>query len=150
MATELHVTRGLPGSGKSTWARRQPLWRVNRDDLRAMSRAESWPYGDPYYEGLLTAIQHAQVGALLDERISVVVDDTNLSNATMWALDNLARDHMALLLIHDFTPMPLEVCIERDKLRPSPVGEAVIRQMWAGYLANPKWGGPIVSRHGAE
>jgi hypothetical protein len=35
--SKLIITRGLPGSGKTTWARQQVRFvRVNRDDLREM------------------------------------------------------------------------------------------------------------------
>ena len=46
--TELIMARGLPGSGKTTWAKGQVeksggrYKRVNRDDLRAMLDAGQW------------------------------------------------------------------------------------------------------------
>lgn len=43
--TTLTITKGLPGSGKTSWARQQPGWRVNRDTLRAML-APMWKHGD--------------------------------------------------------------------------------------------------------
>ena len=55
MAATLFITRGLPASGKSTWAREQlakaPLGtvvRLNRDDLRRMSRPAG--YGKPHHK----------------------------------------------------------------------------------------------------
>lgn len=40
----------------------------------------------------------------------------------------------AELIIHDFTDVPLEVCIDRDLKRISSVGEKVIRSMHKQYL----------------
>lgn len=82
--TELVVTRGIPASGKTTWAR---AWvaadetnrtRVNRDDLRQTlyGRDAPLPHG---LEEALTAAQHAAVRALLVAGRSVVVDDMHLN-----------------------------------------------------------------------
>ena len=83
MTRILIITRGLPGSGKSTqaleWVNQEPdrRARVNRDELRMAL------YGK--YTGLTfkqeQALSHAQraaVKSLLEGGRSVVVDDTNL------------------------------------------------------------------------
>lgn len=131
--TTLTITRGLPGSGKTTWARTQPAWRVNRDDLRAMLRP-TWKHGDDDHETLCSAIQYAIIRELLHDR-DVIIDDTNLRGDTMLALESIARIARAEFVVVDFTDVPLEVCIERDTARPNPVGEHVIRRMWEKYLA---------------
>lgn len=66
----LTLTRGLPGSGKSTWAKAQTLSRpntvrVNRDDVRAMLLPE-WPHGDTGWEWTCTLAQYAQIRARLE------------------------------------------------------------------------------------
>ena len=139
--TTLTITKGLPGSGKSTWARQQQkakpgLWRVNRDDLRAML-VPAWAFGAYDDEDLLTVVQHRAVHALLYNGIDVVVDDTNLSDRAVAGLRAVADDNGATFLIQDFTDVPIETCIERDAARPEGerVGEAVIRRMHAKYLA---------------
>jgi predicted ABC-type ATPase len=46
--TTLYMTKGLPGSGKTTWAKEMvskskgSVKRVNKDDLRAMLDAGEW------------------------------------------------------------------------------------------------------------
>lgn len=131
--TTLTVTRGLPGSGKTTWARTQPGWRVNRDDLRAMFRPD-WKHGDEHDETACTAVQYAAIRELLRDRY-VIVDDTNLHDEHLLALESIARVAGADFVIVDFTDVPLETCIARDAARPNPVGEAAIRRMWDRYLA---------------
>jgi predicted kinase len=132
--TTLTITRGLPGSGKTTWARQQPGWRVNRDDLRAMLRP-TWPHGDPAHEDPLTEAQHSAICALLFHDRDVIVDDTNLRQDHVEALHQLADQYGAEFVIRDFTDVPLETCIEQDAARPNPVGEHIIRGMWQRYLA---------------
>ncbi len=136
----LFITRGLPASGKTTWAREQQandpaLWRVNRDDLRAMVASNGWNYDATTSEDMLTAIQHAAIAILLDDNFDVVVDDTNLRPADVERLEALALDANADIVIKDFTDVPLATCIERDVLRRHPVGEKVIRSMHDRYLA---------------
>lgn len=142
--TTLTITRGLPGSGKSTWARQQQetkpgLWRVNRDDLRAML-VPAWAFGDQNDEDLLTVVQHRAVHALLYNGIDVIVDDTNLSDRAVKGLREVADDNGATFVIQDFTGVPLETCLARDAARPNPVGEQVIRRMWHTYLAPTHYG----------
>lgn len=135
--TQLVLTVGLPGSGKSTWAKQ---WvaedparraRVNRDDLRTMLRGEL-VWGDRDLEEQVTAAQRATVRALLEAGISVVVDDTNLNRARRGALISIGQAAGADVVIHQMDT-PLEECIRRDALRPphQRVGEAVIRRLAA-------------------
>jgi predicted kinase len=137
---KLIITRGLPGSGKSTWARarqaRDPnLARVNRDDLRRMLFPD-WPHGDPEAEEILTLVQEAAIEVLLEHTsLHVVADDTNLDPQHVQALDLLAHAMDAEFHVQDFTHVPLDVCIARDAARPNPVGEQVIRAMHEKHLA---------------
>jgi|SRR5690606_32096562 len=135
--TQLILTVGLPGSGKSTWAREwvaeDPAHRarVNRDDLRTMLRGEL-VWGDRDLEAQVTAAQRAAVAALLEAGVSVVVDDTNLNPARRGALISIGQAAGADVVIHRMDT-PIEECIRRDALRPphQRVGEAVIRRLAA-------------------
>src|SRR3954453_13638214 len=135
--TRLLITRGLPASGKTTFARKlQPRGvRVNRDDLRRML------HGERLYtqraEGQVTHAQRAAVEALLRAHADVIVDDTNLRNKTVREWAELAARHGATFEVHDFTDVPLEECIRRDADRDPPdrVGEEAIRRMHKRYLA---------------
>ena len=131
--TTLTITRGLPASGKTFWARQQPGWRVNRDDLRAMVVSD-WPHGDAGHEDLLTGVQRNLIIVLLARDRDVTVDDTNLRPDVVDRLRRIAAGYGAEFLIEDFTHVPLDVCLERDAARPNPVGEQVIRGMWERYL----------------
>ncbi len=132
--TTLTITRGLPASGKTTWARQQPGVRVNRDDLRAML-LPTWPWGDRAAEDMCTAVQHAAIVELLIAGRDVIVDDTNLHADHVEELAGIAAGTGCEFRVRDFTDVPVEVCVARDAARPSPVGEAVIRRMHERYLA---------------
>jgi predicted kinase len=131
---KLTITRGLPGSGKTTWARAQPGVRVNRDDLRRM--LHGGPIGLGWAEVQVTLAQRALVEALLRGGVDVICDDTNLPTAAVRDLASLAVAGGAEVVVRDFTDVPLEECIARDAGRSGDehVGEAAIRRMWRRYL----------------
>lgn len=135
--TRLLITRGLPASGKTTFARKlQPgVVRVNRDDLRRMLHGQR--LFTQWAEGQVTQAQRATVEALLRARADVIVDDTNLRNKTVREWAELAARFDATFEVHDFTDVPLEECLRRDADRPQDdrVGEEPIRRMHARYLA---------------
>ena len=112
--TRLLITRGLPASGKTTFARKlQPrVVRVNRDDLRRMLHGER--LFTQWAEGQVTQAQRAAVEALLRAHTDVIVDDTNLRAKTVREWAELAARFDATFEVHDFTDVPLEECIRRD------------------------------------
>jgi predicted kinase len=150
MAT-LTITRGLPGAGKTTWARQQPrAVRVNRDDLRQM--LHGGPLGLGWAEVQVTIAQRAQIDALLRAGINVICDDTNLRSRTVRELAELARACDAAVVIRDFTEVPVDVCVTRDAAREegTRIGEAGIRSMWQRYLAGRRLPLPVPRGAGAR
>lgn len=144
---ELIITRGLPGSGKTMWARE---WmeedpfnraRVNRDSLRDMLfNIEG--LGTYEQEQRVTQVQQNIARNLLRSGVSVVVDDTNLrlKYAKSWAM--VAEQTGAKFIVNDdFTMVDLDTCIEQDEDRGAQVtlgryvGSEVIRRMHERYLA---------------
>jgi predicted kinase len=134
----LTITRGLPGSGKTTqahaWVAEDPAQRarVNRDDLRAMLHAGLW-LGAPT-ERQIVAVRDAAITALLAAGVDVVSDDTNLDERTAGDLRALAELVGAGFEVLDLRHVPVEVCVRRDAARAKPVGEGVIRGMAAKHL----------------
>ncbi|MGC4876738.1 AAA family ATPase [Micromonospora sp. DT43] len=134
--TRLIATRGLPASGKTSFARTlQPsVVRVNRDDLRRMLHGER--LFTQWAEAQVTVVQRAQVEALLRARADVCVDDTNLRARTLRGWAELASRHGADFEVHDFTDVPLDECLRRDAARPAAeqVGADAIRRLHERYL----------------
>ena len=143
----LILTRGIPASGKTTWAKEwlaaapdgERRARSNRDDLRAsvFGRDGVLPHDD---EETITRIQHAAVRDLLRRGVSVVVDDINLRAkfARVWA--DLAVECGAELQVQDFTDVPLGEVLRRDADRAAQGGRSVgadaIRAIHAKFLAS--------------
>src|SRR5256885_16430889 len=101
----LTVTRGLPGAGKTTWARAQGGHvRVNRDELRRMLHGGALL--TDWAEKQVTIAQRAQVEALLRAGLNVICDDTNLRAATVRDLFRLGRACGADTVVRDFTAGP--------------------------------------------
>ena len=139
---KLIITRGLPASGKSTWAKQWVLEdpehrvRINQDDIRLMLD-EYWvpnEYWVPSREKLVQRIQKEALIEALERGYDIVIDNTNLNEKV---LDN----YRALVIAHgnhtieykDFFDTPLSVCIERDKNRDLQVTEKVIRSFYNNY-----------------
>ena len=140
--TKLVITRGYPGSGKTTLAKewvaadtgdRSAPWRarVNRDDLRATlfgaSGVLTWEQ-----EQAITKAQRAQVRILLKAGYDVIVDDTNLRLRYARAWADLALEEGAEFEVWD-VKTPVDVCVDRDWQRQRVVGEEVIRGLAAKF-----------------
>lgn len=138
--TELVITRGLPASGKTTFAR---LWverdrakraRVNRDDLRRMVDDGVFIAGTT--EQRIQAVRNSVIAGLLNRGVSVVCDDTNLDNRTCRDLHDIAKRAKAEFRIEDFTNTSLELCLTRNEAREdkAPIPQSVIEDMWQRYI----------------
>lgn len=149
---EYIIARGIPGSGKSTWAQKwaeeDPLnrVRVNRDDIRQqLIKAEGVkPHQrtDGYYvydkktgrldkdfEGRITNLENSITKRALDAGKSVVSDNTNLGGKVGKLGMQIARQRNFPVVVKEF-PVDIEEAIRRDKLRDRSVGEKVIKSMY--------------------
>lgn len=134
----LTMTVGLPGSGKSTWARQQVLAaqpgevvRVNKDSLRTMLHADR--YDGRTTEQQVLDVQNLVVSHLLRQGCGVICDDTGFGHESrMQALADAA--FVPLVINRDFLDVPIDTCIARDLQRCESVGEAVIRKMYRKHI----------------
>lgn len=139
---KLLILKGLPASGKSTYAReliRDPDWRrVSRDDLRTMFNNYDYANSD---EKLVNVVYLEAVRVALKTGYNVVSDACNLDARSEKALRMIARDYDADVEVK-FFDVPLEECIARDSMRvphnPKSryVGEEAIRRFHDRYLAS--------------
>jgi len=137
---ELVVTRGLPGCGKSTWAK---AWvaenvthraRVERDQLRNMMHDGVWK--GRATEDQVVLGQLAMVSALLTGGVSVVVSDTNLHEGVFNQLEALAKQLDVEFTVQDFRDLPLDVCLKRNAQRTGKefIPKHVILDMYNKYI----------------
>lgn len=130
------ILRGLPASGKSTWAKQQvdanpgKYKIVNKDSMRAMFDNGKFSKGN---ESFILKARDALILLALQEGYYPVVDDTNLHPKHIETIKELVKG-LATVEIQDFTHVSLEECIERDRKRPNYVGEQVIRRMYRDFL----------------
>lgn len=137
MAKRIIMTRGIPASGKDFWAKQEMdkhpgvYVRSNKDLLRECLHFGQWTR---HNEKITVSVRDAIVVAALQDGKSVIVSDTGFAESHATRLRELAKQHGAEFEIKDFTDVPLENCIERDRKRDKPVGEKVIRGMFDQYL----------------
>lgn len=128
------LTRGIQGSGKSTWAKKWVLEkptsrvRINMDDIRCMLGK----YWVPSRENLVKEIYRSSVKAAIKMGYDIVIDNMNLSKSSSDYIKTILPDSYTLEY-KDFLDTPLSECIRRDKARENPVGEEVIRSTFMKY-----------------
>lgn len=144
----LYLTVGLPGSGKSTYAKQwvaqdpESRFRLNRDCFRDMGRPGCYT---PQAEDAVMVAIHGAARALLAAGTDVICDDTNLRPERFAGWRALAAEVGAGFEVVDLTDVPVEECVRRDGLRPdrgyppsrwdgAQVGAAVIEGMAGRYL----------------
>lgn len=151
----IHVTTGLPASGKTTRAMelladaKGSIRRVNLDSIRAMldgpNAHQVWSHR---HESAAQDMQTAAVRACLAQGFDVIVDNTNLGPRSLAPLKTVFGEFDDLTFaVHDFTDVPLEECLRRDALREQPVGEEAIRRLdkrhqgaaKGGWRLTPAW-----------
>jgi predicted kinase len=133
MAQKILFLKGLPASGKSTFAKElvnkdKTFKRINRDDLRAMLDNGNWSRQN---EKTIKHIRNSIIMIALVDGFNVVVDDTNILGDNIGDIKRLVEDAgFDVEYEEKFFNTPLAECIRRDMLRPESVGKKVIRRMY--------------------
>jgi predicted kinase len=130
------MCKGLPASGKSTWAKEfveaNKGWkRINKDELRLMLDNSNWSKQN---EKFVLDTRDYLVRQALSTGFNVIVDDTNLNPKHEKDLKAIASELNCEFETKDFTNVPLYICLDRDKKRENSVGQKVILDMFNQYL----------------
>lgn len=122
---DILVMRGIPGSGKTTWAKNwvttdpQYRARICRDDLRSMLHdglyIQKDKEGSPGTEYIVRRARNELLLSLILANVSVVIDDTNIrrDKDIISIAASLSKD----VRLIDLTDVPLETCLERNAAR---------------------------------
>lgn len=141
---KLILTVGLPGSGKSTWAKNEQidnhdLVLVSKDEIRAMLHLNWY---NKFNEAMTVRTEDQIIRfALLNVR-DVICHNTHLNPAHISRFCNLFKDTGGYefdMEIKSFLDVPFEVCVERNLGRMNPVPDHVITNMYNQYFVNDRW-----------
>jgi predicted kinase len=130
------LTKGLPASGKSTWAKKlidkNPgmYKRVNKDDIRDMLDNNKWSKSN---EKFVLTIRDSIILSALEDGKHVIVDDTNLHPKHELNIKKLVKGK-ANVVVEDFTIVSPKTCIKRDLKRHNSVGSDVIMNMYDQFI----------------
>jgi predicted kinase len=126
---------GLPGSGKSTYAAALNVPVLSSDAIRLL-------LADDERDQTIHARVFATLRYLLIQRLEIhrpitYIDATHLTRAERSPYFQIAREHKAEIDAV-FFPVPLDVCLERNRHRARQVPEDILATM-AGKLEPPSY-----------
>jgi predicted kinase len=126
---------GLPGSGKSSWFKRNKITPLSSDLLRALLFDD--PTEQRFQDLIFSNLRSMLKARLIARRPLNYVDATNLTPHERQGWIKLAKDYgyevQAVLF-----DVPLEVCVERNRRRERVVPEEAMRRM-ASKLKPPSF-----------
>jgi predicted kinase len=133
---KLILTKGLPASGKSTWAKEYihkypETANLCKDDLRLQLS------GTGKREKRVIKVRDLLTEYYFEQNYSVIWSDTNLNPVHERRARELAEKYQAEFSIKDFTDVSLAECIHRDLIRPNSVGAEAIERMYYDYIFKP-------------
>ena len=138
---KVYITKGIPGSGKTTWALQKQrqhtigdIVRANRDDIRELLCGKEYHNGSPIgsIENMVTVIQQNIISTAIVNNKDVIIDDCNLNPKFLKILtDFITRQSSNVgIEIVDFTNVPYELCLQRNNNRDRKVPEYVMQRMY--------------------
>lgn len=138
MGATLHVTVGIPGSGKSTWATNEAIEHGMSHLSSDIIRKELT--GDETNQDANNQVfrtLHARIRQHLENGWSVIVDATNLKAANRKKLLDIADRVEVPAYAHRFAiSLDYDECQKRNLARTRVVPEDVMRRFHQGFVDN--------------
>jgi len=131
------LSRGLPASGKTTWAKEMlaknpnSYKRINNDDLRKMF--DNSIHSKDMEKFIKKAVDSLVLLAL-EEGKHVILDNTHLSDKSVNRIKELVKGKAEVIIEDKFLKVPLETCIKNDLKRLDSVGKDVIVRMYEQHI----------------
>ncbi len=136
----LYFLRGLPASGKTTWAKKK-LATLNRDGVRRAVRTNK----DAIRKRLRAKGINSETRVIRRETelvtkamkagLQIIIDNTHFHPPHELRYRQLADEYGYKFEIKSFTHVSVEACVRRDLKRRNSVGEWVIRDIHSKYLS---------------
>ena len=130
-----YFLRGLPASGKTTWAKKKlaalnkdgkrRAVRVNKDEIRARLVAKG-----SASEGKVIKRETELVTKAMKSGLAVIIDNTHFNPIHEWRYRDLADEYGYRFQIVSFEKVSINECIRRDGKRRKCVGQDVIVRMF--------------------
>lgn len=133
---KVFLTVGIPGSGKSSWAKAEIAkdpnnWvRINNDDLRAMMNGSVWSAD---YEKMITDARNYLLRDALKRGKNVIIDNLNLNRRHFDTVCDIAKSvNVDVQVLEKAFYIDVEEAIARDAGREgkAKVGADVIKKWW--------------------
>jgi predicted kinase len=146
------VTRGLPGSGKSTWADGtiailKNVVKVERDAMRQL-HFKQFGRLSKEQEEQVTRTQEALVRTYIGAGVSVIVSDTHLPDRSVKRWQKIALELGVEALVQEFRDVPLEKVLEnnaeRGRWSEKFVPENVINDMHNRFIKGRDLSVPVI------
>lgn len=140
MSQQVIILHGLPGSGKTTFAKdyinkNKNFKRISRDDFRDM--LDNYSLSNDL-EPVISELILNSLSILLKAKYSVIIDNTNLKPKYIREYMKVIKkvDPSIFVRIHSFEDVDYREIIERDAKRSRSVGEDVIKRMLDSLKSN--------------
>lgn len=130
------MTFGIPGSGKSTWAKKfqkeNPRFvRINNDEIRLNIFGNVFNDKDTK---VLNELREKMIDCLMLNGRDIILDNANVA-LKYHTLYKTKCFHFGYdFITEDFSNVPIDVCIERNNKRENIVPEKIIRDMYNNML----------------
>lgn len=130
------LTKGVPASGKSTWAKEQVrkdpfrTCRINRDDLREMM--SNYTISNENEELVTSVRNHAICAALKKGYSTVIVDETNLDKRAFSKMVSLIKKlNINCEIIEKPFYISFDEAVKRNAARDRVVPDNIMKKMWS-------------------